>query len=160
MTNKVLNIIYNTHNEGKEKAIFLKDLILKCDKSNLFEDVTDTLKFLYKHIPLHFAYEEVVIKELLNSPNLTKEEICSMDKILGEHEVLRVEFQKISEIAFEIEKGNKGQKEEFLKNVIDTINALAKHAEYEDQYLFPIAGAKCSDKMLSTIEKEASRIVS
>lgn len=158
--NKILNLIYSTHNEGKEKIVFLRDFILKHDGSCFTNDIRNTLKFFYKHIPLHFAYEEVVINALLKSNLLTKEETSSMNKILDEHIILKSNFEKLNVLSGKMYKAcTKEQQEDFLCLVNKTVEDLIKHAEYEDQYFYPIANTKVNDALLSSIEKEISRIV-
>jgi hemerythrin-like domain-containing protein len=157
---KSLELVYKTHSDGREKAIFINELILKVDKDSFYKDIQDTLKFFYKHIPLHFAYEEALIRELLKSGALSDSEASVMGKTLQEHKVLKANFEKINEMAVKMDKDfNREQKEGFLQLVTDTVGSLIKHAEYEDQFLYPIADQKTSDKLAGIIEKEISRIV-
>jgi len=160
MKKKVLDVVYNTHGEGKEKIIFLKDFILKHDGIDFCESIQETLEFFYKHIPLHFAYEEVVINVLLRNNKLTKDELSYTDRIMQEHISLRKNFEKLKEMSAKIGKGaTKEQREDFLCMVNETVEALIKHAEYEDQYFYPSAEMKADDAMRSVIEKEISKIV-
>ncbi len=154
MNNKILDLIYDTHTEGVEKTVFMQDFILKYDRANFCEDTADTLDFFYKHIPLHFAYEETVINELLKSRALTKDERACLDSILEEHKVLTASFEKIKAMAGEISKGDNKLREQFMSLVNETIYTLIKHAEYEDKYLFPLADAKADESMLRVVEKE------
>ena len=159
MKNKALDLVYNTHTEGKEKIVFLKEYLLKHDDSKFYDNMYDTLEFFYKHIPLHFAYEEVVINALLKRKVLTKDEVSNMNRILEEHKVLKTNFEKLKEMAAKMDKGNKEQREDFVEIVNDTVCGLIKHAEFEDEHLFPVADIKTDDSLLSSIEKEMSRIV-
>ncbi len=161
MGNKALNLVYRTHNEGKEKTAFLTDFILRHDKSNFYEDIYDSLVFFYKHIPVHFIYEEVLINALLDSRSLNAEEISSMERILEEHKKLKNSFEKIKETAAKMETCKTSElKECFMDLVNDTIFALIKHAEYEDERLYPIIEAKAGESVLTAVEKEMSKIVS
>ena len=160
MKKKVLDLIYKTHSQGVEKSIFMRDFILKHDRANFYDDIYDTLEFFYKHIPIHFAYEEVVINTLLKGNNLTKDEISLMDRILGEHKTLTMNFEKIKELAAKIEKvKNHELKEDFMEIVNETIYSLIKHAELEDERLYPLIEAKADGSLLVVVEKEISRII-
>jgi hemerythrin-like domain-containing protein len=160
MTNKVLDLIHNTHGEGKEKAIFVGDLIIKADKSNFYDDLNDTMKFFYKHIPLHFAYEEALINTLLKNNVLAEDEIVCMNKILQEHREMKTNFEHLNAMSLKMDRGvSRSQKEEFLAIVNETVDALIKHAQYEDQFLYPVAGQKCDGNLLSIVEKEMAKIV-
>ncbi len=159
MKEKVLDIIYHKHTEGKEKTVFLKDFILKKEKGGFNEDIFSMLDFFYKHIPLHFAYEETVINELLKSKALTKDEALCLNKILSEHKMLLADFENIKETAEKSAKAGKGQREEFMALVNEAIHALIAHADFEDKYLYPLADAKADDKVLGAVKKAISRIV-
>jgi hemerythrin-like domain-containing protein len=155
----VVELVYRTHTEGKEKAVLMRDYIANHKKPDYNEDIAGTLDFFYKHIPLHFAYEEVVIRALLKARTLTEEEAANFNKILEEHKPLLANFENLSEMAEKIDEGGIKQKEAFFGAVNDTIYYLIKHAEFEDEYLFPVAEIKITDKLTGDIEKEISRIV-
>ena len=160
MKNKTLDLVYRTHGEGKEKIVFLRDFVLKHDRTNFYENIQDTLEFFYKHIPLHFAYEEVVINALLKNNKLTRDQLSNIDRIMQEHIILKKNFEKLKEMSTKIGKrSTKEQREDFLCIVNETVEALIKHAEYEDQYLYPVAEMITDDVVLSIVEKEMSKIV-
>lgn len=160
MKNPVLDLVYSTHADGREKAAFMAEYIHKHGNSDIYENTHNTLEFLYKHIPLHFTYEEIVIKALLKSGTLSVDEASNMYKILEEHIELKSNFENIKEKAAKIDKDNKRQQDEFLAIVNETIYRLIKHAEFEDKYLFPVADEKTDNTLLGGIEKEMSKIVS
>lgn len=160
MRKKILDIIYNTHTEGKEKLLFMKDFIPKHESSNYYEDMNDTVKFFYKHIPLHFAYEEVLINALLKSDKLNKDDISFVNRILEEHCEIRSKFEKIKEMAERNGKDPKKEmKEDFICLVHETIYTIIKHAELEDERLFPLAELKVDEAMLSEIKLGISKLV-
>ncbi len=160
MNTKALELVYKTHKDGREKAILLGDLILQVDGTGFHEDIQDTLKFFYTHIPLHFAYEEVMIRALLKSADLNDDEAAVIDKILREHQTLSSAFERINVHALKMHNGfDKAQKEDFLQLVTDTVESLIQHTEYEDRCLYPMADPKISDSLAKSIEQEMRRMV-
>ena len=160
MTSKSLELVYKTHTEGKEKVVLLRDFLDKCEGTSFCENVQGTMEFFYKHIPLHFAYEEILMNALLKSNKLTEGEASCIDRIFKEHKTLKTNFEKLNKMSIEMgNKCNKEQKEDFLRLVNDTVDDLIKHAEYEDQYLYPVSELKADDVLLSAIQKEMSKIV-
>jgi hemerythrin-like domain-containing protein len=161
MKNNVLDLVYRTHTEGKEKSVFMKEFILKHDKDNFVGDIRDTMEFFYAHIPVHFAYEEVVIHALTSNKILSDEETSNFEKIIEEHSALKNKFKNIKGLSDIILKSGAegGAKVEYLQAVMKTIIALIAHAEFEDVYFYPVAEQKLPDEVLSQLEQEMKKIV-
>lgn len=159
MPNKILDLVYRTHCEGKEKTVIMTDFLIKYDRTDLCEESAETLKFFDKHIPIHFAYEELVINALLDSGKLEAGEATDMKKILDEHGILKKNFDKIQVMASDREKIGPWNKEEFARVLNETLAALLKHAEFEDKSLFPLAERKLDENTINALEKEMLKII-
>jgi hemerythrin-like domain-containing protein len=155
---RIISLLYQTHSETKEKVLIMNDFLLKYDRANFYEDTSDALSFLYKHIPLHFAYEEIVINTLLKKGTLAESEKSNLGKILDEHKALLGHFNKIQVITIERDKGGRDRREEYISEINETLALLMSHAEFEDEYLFPLAEKMIDDAEFGRIKEEISKI--
>jgi hemerythrin-like domain-containing protein len=158
MKESVLEIIYKTHTRGTEKALFTIDFVRKFNDENIFSKLADILQFFYKHIPIHFKYEEIVIGVLTSKYELSEKEKQLIENILSEHNLMTKNFQAIKELTAKKEGSGDGAQEQLVELVNDTLDMLIKHAEMEDTLLYPLADAKLRDEHLELIKKEISNI--
>ncbi len=153
----VIDIICQTHSQVSERVILLKDMMTKFAKEDIFDNLKEVLTFFSKHIPIHFAYEEIMIDEL-KTTNLKQNEHNMIDEILNEHKKLIKVFGKMSGLIEGIEKVNSNLKEDFIELVNDLLEMLPKHAKKEDRLLFPVAQRKLNNKQKEEIELKISKI--
>ena len=152
----VIDMISQTHFQVSEKAILLDDMVTIFAKADILDNLEKLLPFFTKQIPIHFAYEEIMIDEL-KTTNLNQHEHNMIDEILNEHNKLANKFDKMSGLIEKTEKVNSNLKEEFIELVNDLIEMLPKHAEKEDRLLFPLAQRKLNNKQKEGIELKISR---
>jgi len=159
MKKNVLDVICQTHTEGKEKALFAREFLEKVGEADVSLKIDEMLEFFYSHIPVHFLLEEMMMSELMKAPGLTKDDKLLMGRIADEHELIKKNFERIKEMAEKIKKGNTSLKEPLINLVQETLEALLDHAEVEDNLLFPLANSKLEDKQLEIIKGNIDGIV-
>jgi hemerythrin-like domain-containing protein len=159
MKENALDVVYRTHTEGKEKALFTRDFVHKFSDENIFSKLQEIIEFFYRHIPVHFKYEEIVIDTLKNNFELDGNEKQLVEKILTEHDLMRNNFEKIKELTVKTKKGIAGMREKLIELVNDTLEILIKHAEIEDKSLFPLINSKLKDEHIEIIKKQIVKVV-
>jgi hemerythrin-like domain-containing protein len=154
----VLDIVLQKHTEGKEKIVFLKDIVEKCSQDNVYEDTHELVKFFYFHIPVHFKAEEALIDILNNKIAKNSKETKCISEILAEHEVMLDKFCRLKELADKFKTRN-NVREEYIELMNNLCEELAAHAAKEDNILFPMAKEKLTQDDLEKLKKAVAKIV-
>lgn len=158
MKKNVLDVICQTHTEGKEKALFAREFLEKVGDGDVSLKIDEMLEFFYGHIPVHFLLEEMMMSELIKVPSLTKDDKLLLGRIADEHESMKRNFEEILRMDEKIKKGEESLRELLKKLMKETLEALLNHAELEDNLLFPLANSKLDEEQLEVIKEKIAGI--
>ena len=155
MENKkdIIDIIYSEHTSGHEKLEVIKDTFdAVFNSKHSLNKVHKYLALFNKHIEDHFKKEELMIKIMKKECALSEEETSLIHDILKEHNMLLKKFNFLSEAAGVGDVNKRKEKKILFRLINDLTESIMKHAEKEDDCLYPIVREKLDPEHLQQLE--------
>lgn len=153
----LVSMLCDTHETVKEKVAMWLKLIPAIERFETWRKIDGLISFLSECAVKHFEDEEILIDVIKKHVNLTVEEQQMMSKFLREHEILLAKLEKLKEIASKCNPEDRKIVDEFTENSHQIINELLKHAEEEDEKLFPLARERLSAEHLKIFEEQLEK---
>ena len=153
----LVSMLCDTHETVKEKVAMWLKLIPAIERFDTWRKIDGLISFLSECAVKHFEDEEILIDVIKKYIDLSVEEQQMMSKFLEEHEILLTKLEKLKETASKYDPENRKIVDEFTETSHQIINELLKHAEEEDEKLFPLAREKLTAEHLKIFEKKLEK---
>ncbi|MGA2090400.1 MAG: hemerythrin domain-containing protein [Endomicrobiales bacterium] len=134
----IINILYETHDDIKEKIIVMKDALKILDTDTLRTRKDDIISFFNTHLNVHFKKEEILIATTYKYHTITPKEQQILAEIISEHVQLLNKYKKFIVLSDQVDKRHSQHNDDFILVFYDILDTLLKHAEKEDTLVYPI----------------------
>ncbi|MCK5686442.1 hemerythrin domain-containing protein [bacterium] len=134
--NTIKDNFIEAHFEAKEYLAIFKNILPLMAKEYDLKKFNDLIKFFHEHIIPHFNEEENFFQTLLND-NPKQKILSIIIKIQKEHIEILAMFELFSEKIKTVDN-SKGSEIDLTHSCITLIDAILKHADYEDKNLAPL----------------------
>jgi hemerythrin-like domain-containing protein len=136
----------------------LNNFLSVYNKRDVWTDVEGIMHFFSTSVVSHFLKENIIFNALINKSDIGTDKLKALKEIFKEHDELIAEFAKLKETAGKIVQGDDDLAGDFIKNCNKTIWTLLKHAQVEDELIFPEISARFSDADFKVLEAELLKL--
>ena len=153
--NALVKLVYQMHENIKENLVILNDALNFVKTDGFWKAKEEIFSFFNDHLVVHFRNEEIIFDVAKRHNQMEDKEYQMIEEVVGEHKVLLARYGQLKYIISNDTLTAEDKKNKFIDEFRSIIKVVVKHAEKEDNMLFPILERYMDERQLV----EADRII-